>query len=236
MINMRVKARFLPGFTLIELLTVITIISLLAAILLPAFRTARERARIVSCLNNTRQMCLAFGMYLGEYNGWYPLCGWAFDDDDYPPYPAGSVGQCWPDAIAPRLGWQEDIFVCPSDPDPYDFEWYCWDGETALSRCSYAANEDVVGIDNEGNEDTEGGQGRLEGNGRRVQNPSRVALIVDADYIWVNTHTYYDQDLYEDRLLSHHLDGFNAIFCDSHASWVPDAKRHEVTLDPGCLW
>ena len=84
--------------------------------------------------------------------------------------------------------------------------------------------------------DVEGGQGRLEGDGRKVKNPSRVALIVDADYIWVNTHTYYDQDLYEDRLLSHHLDGFNAIFCDSHASWVPDTKRDEVTLDPGCLW
>ena len=55
-----------PGFTLLELLTVIAIISVLAAILLPALSKARERARAISCANNTRQLVLAWHLYAGD--------------------------------------------------------------------------------------------------------------------------------------------------------------------------
>ena len=54
------------GFTLVELLLVVAIIAVLAAILLPALSKAHERARAISCLNNTRQLDLAWQMYAGE--------------------------------------------------------------------------------------------------------------------------------------------------------------------------
>ncbi|MGC4045883.1 MAG: prepilin-type N-terminal cleavage/methylation domain-containing protein [Armatimonas sp.] len=56
------------GFTLIELLVVIAIIAILAAILFPVFAQAREKARGASCLSNTKQINLAWQMYLQDYD------------------------------------------------------------------------------------------------------------------------------------------------------------------------
>jgi prepilin-type N-terminal cleavage/methylation domain-containing protein/prepilin-type processing-associated H-X9-DG protein len=56
------------GFTLIELLVVIAIIAILAAILFPVFAQAREKARAISCLSNTKNIATAIQMYAQDYD------------------------------------------------------------------------------------------------------------------------------------------------------------------------
>jgi len=59
-------------FTLIELLVVIAIIAILAAMLLPALNSARERGRTASCMSNMRQLGQAFQGYVDNTEYFIP--------------------------------------------------------------------------------------------------------------------------------------------------------------------
>lgn len=61
------------GFTLIELLVVIAIIAILAAILFPVFAQARDKARAISCLSNSKQIATALHMYTQDHDEIYPF-------------------------------------------------------------------------------------------------------------------------------------------------------------------
>ncbi|HVU27309.1 MAG TPA: prepilin-type N-terminal cleavage/methylation domain-containing protein [Verrucomicrobiae bacterium] len=63
------------GFTLIELLVVIAIIAILAAMLLPALASAKQKAWAVTCTSNLRQISLGMKMFADDNNEFYPQSG-----------------------------------------------------------------------------------------------------------------------------------------------------------------
>ena len=67
--NQGANAKRGRGFTLVELLVVIAIIGVLSAILLPAISKSRARAQGMFCLNNTRQLAVAWIMYADDHDG-----------------------------------------------------------------------------------------------------------------------------------------------------------------------
>jgi len=98
------------GYTLIELLVVIAIIAILAALLLPALSKAKARGQRIACVNNLRQIGLAFQMWGEDHQSRLP---WRT-----PPSEEGS--QSLPEAWQHFLAVSEEaatpkILYCPSD-------------------------------------------------------------------------------------------------------------------------
>jgi prepilin-type N-terminal cleavage/methylation domain-containing protein/prepilin-type processing-associated H-X9-DG protein len=137
------------AFTLIELLVVIAIIAVLAALLLPALAKAKTKAEGAGCLNNLRQVQIAWLMYRDDNNGRLALNapggttnGWVAGWLDWLSATDNTNGQLLTQGLlGPYTAKTLGVYKCPADKFPAD------NGPRvrSISMNTYMARENMAG-------------------------------------------------------------------------------------------
>lgn len=204
------------AFTLMELLVVISIIAVLAGLIFAVLGKSRERADVLRCTNNLRQIGMALGAYAVENNGLFPpnIEEPTTDEVNETVWSARLVTRHY---LNEPTNKSDAIFLCPFDPGAKD--------EYAEAYRSYAYNPGTA-------------DELKPGYRAAIENPAATILLAE----WfepdldapTETHAVWDGEGWSIRinggLFKHHPDGTSGVlFYDLH---VENVKAYASLPDP----
>ena len=196
------------AFTLIELLVVVAVIAILAALLLPALQGAKDKSKMIACMNNVKQLAMAVSNLYASDNNEYILPT-RYYWNAFTPY------NRWETTVYSRYVKNTAVFHCPSDPKPLGLDITnpsMW-GDTDMSYGG--ADMMMVQI----------GVFPLVRLGNLAE-PARTVLIGDS-MTWCLTYGSPLPSSYMLYLRFRHQGGVVLTFYDGHAEFVrnPDVCR-----------
>lgn len=196
-------------FTLVELLIVLAIIAMLASMLMPALRTAREKSKAIACSNSLKQIGVASLMYVGD-NQDYFVPYYAADADKY------QFKILVNHDYLPKNSWnytRSGLLWCQSNLYGLTYFDYL---SNYMQNASTEANPTLTAVTH------------LPYRVSSVKNPSGKVMFADAGINSSDGKYYFHGGA--DRIGWVHTGGANAVFMDGHVSYMKEATTEIFDL------